>query len=703
MSNIFFGKISKKFDIEQIEKGYYRAGKDSGWFGDLRLGDYVYLIGGDKIQLWQAREWSKDNDCLHFEILNNDLGIGVNEFVSLNFLKLTKTLIVLSSRSARNRAFFKLDIIKEYDIDQLKDSNFYKDSTLYRNITFTDKDRLNPDSLDIQMYNGESGLALYHSTFFSDDVYNSFKDNRKMMGKGAKRKDNTLEAMQNAINKGNMSFSPKDLGLISFYDALFCDYKDKDKEVRINELDLDEDSEDNSEQLVSEVVNLLRHKNNVILQGAPGTGKTYHTSIIAEQLCNEGVEENKSYKTLVDEGRIMFTTFHQSMDYEDFVEGIKPDSATNSITYRVIPGLFKQICEKAKAPIIINNDLKIRNNPTIWKVSLKGTYDNDIRTDCMANDRIRIGWDGYGENIEDDSTYPDGGMNVLYAFINKMQIGDIVMSCYTQTTIDAIGVITGEYEWDDNLTEYKRCRKVNWLVKGVNEDIFKLNNETLMVQGTVYRLNNMSLEDVMPVLEKYNAAKNESIQKNTNPYILIVDEINRGNISKILGELITLLESDKRAGEDNEVKVKLPYSHEEFSVPSNLYIIGTMNTTDRSVGHIDYAIRRRFAFYTLTSNKEAIISYYEVSAEFEKDTKEVALDLFDKVYEYVQSHKSAELDIEDLMIGHSYFMAKNKDELKIKLQYEILPLLKEYEKDGIITLDQKERKELGSQWMELFV
>ena len=187
------------------------------------------------------------------------------------------------------------------------------------------------------------------------------------------------------------------------------------------------------------------------------------------------------------------------------------------------------------------------------------------------------------------------------------------------------------------------------------------------------------------------------------PYILIIDEINRGNISKIFGELITLLEVDKRAGGEHPIKANLAYSNDEnFSVPSNLYIIGTMNTTDRSVGHIDYAVRRRFAFYTLTANKDAIISYYDSLKQAENETKKIALELFASISGFITKYISSEFEIDDIMIGHSYFMAKNMNSLKMKLQYEIIPLIKEYEKDGIITLKSEERKAFEEEWMNLF-
>ena len=165
--------------------------------------------------------------------------------------------------------------------------------------------------------------------------------------------------------------------------------------------------------------------------------------------------------------------------------------------------------------------------------------------------------------------------------------------------------------------------------------------------------------------------KNEDFRKNdVKNYVLIIDEINRGNVSKIFGELISLLEADKRVGGDHPLIVTLPYSKEPFSVPPNLYIIGTMNTTDRSVGSIDYAVRRRFAFVTLEADENKV-------------PEGNARNLFNAVKNFLNKSKY-DMDIEDLMVGHSYFMVDDEDSLNMKWQYEILPLLMEYHKDGII-------------------
>ena len=203
-----------------------------------------------------------------------------------------------------------------------------------------------------------------------------------------------------------------------------------------------------------------------------------------------------------------------------------------------------------------------------------------------------------------------------------MKVGDIVMSCFSSQTIDAIGVVVGDYEYDDTLPNYKRVRKVNWLIKGINENIVNMNDGKTMTLGTVYRLNSISLDNVKSILEKYKTPT--TMEENNQPYVMVIDELNRGNVSKIFGELITLLEPDKRKGKINAESVILPYSKKVFQVPNNVYIIATMNTADRSLGVLDYAIRRRFAFIAEKP--------YDLSYENE-DIKGFDSELFKKVGE----------------------------------------------------------------------
>ena len=474
-----------------------------------------------------------------------------------------------------------------------------------------------------------------------------------------------------------------------------------------NRHDNDEDNnetENNMEPTYYDtIVSALKEKKNIILQGAPGTGKTYAIPEIVTRLCEENIdfsdrkEVMDAYTRLVADKRVVFTTFHQSMDYEDFIEGLKPVVDENeNIRYAVEDGIFKHICTEAAKPIIINNNIDLNSDATIWKVSLKGTYDNDVRTECLANGHIRIGWDDYGEDY-DQSSFEEGGKIILDAFYNKMEEGDIVFSCYTQKQIDAIGIVEGEVEWHDEYPEYKRLRKVRWLVKGIREDITGITGKR-MTLGTVYRLNDVSIDNVLEILKKYSAAGQATSEKNTAPYVVVIDEINRGNVSKIFGELITLLEADKRSDGAMPLKVRLPYSKTDFSIPSNLYLIGTMNTADRSLTQFDYAMRRRFRFITLAYN------YVELNLPDDKTFEE---ELFDKVSrlfiknldEYKEDPDvkvepaecfSPEFKPMDLWIGPSYFITDDNDEYSLynNITYEIIPTLEHYIEDGVF-VDEK--------------
>ena len=426
---------------------------------------------------------------------------------------------------------------------------------------------------------------------------------------------------------------------------------------------------------------------NTILYGPPGTGKTYHTVIYAVAIIENrelASVEAESYSDVLAryneykaQGRIEFTTFHQSFGYEEFIEGIRPvvsvddeTSDAGDVQYSVQPGIFKRFCERAERPAaVVTNDYGIGENPSIWKVSLDGTGDNPIRSECLKKGHIRIGWDEYGESITDTTDFSQyGGRVVLNSFINRMQIGDIVLSCYSASTIDAIGVVTGDCEWHNEYPRLKRLRKVNWIVKDIKENILSLNGGTSMTLASVYRMGNVSLTDVYQLIDKHNpiAAVAQPAQKN---YVFIIDEINRGNISKIFGELITLIEESKRVGKPEGMTARLPNSQKPFGVPDNVYIIGTMNTADRSIATIDTALRRRFLFREMLPNPQVLadvmVEDLSISAMLNRMNQRIAV-LYDREH----------------TIGHAYFM-KLRDNPTVETLAEIfrnniIPLLQEY-------------------------
>ena len=403
-------------------------------------------------------------------------------------------------------------------------------------------------------------------------------------------------------------------------------------------------------------------RKNTILYGPPGTGKTYNTVLYAvaiienkklDDIKSEKYEEVlKRYNQYKSDGLIEFTTFHQSYGYEEFIEGIKPiidnnDDENSDVNYKIEPGVFKAFCDKAETASLNNSNfnLELNSSPEIWKVSLEGTGENRTRSECMENGHIRIGYDSYGENIEDETKFEFGGKNVLNAFISKMKVGDIVLSCYSSTTIDAIGIVSGEYEWHDEYEKYKRLRKVKWIVKGIKENIVDINNGCSLTLASVYKLN-ISLSDVINIISKYSDILLHSKKEKRN-FVFIIDEINRGNISSIFGELITLIEESKRIGAKEELKLRLPYSKKLFGVSDNIYILGTMNTADRSIALIDTALRRRFDFVEVLPNEDVLKDVYVEGVSIKDMLKQINM-------------RIAALYDREHMIGHSYFIFSYK-------------------------------------------
>ena len=553
-------------------------------------------------------------------------------------------------------------------------------------------------------------------TFYKDEIYQNICDYFGYTSRKAGKKYEHFMELVNGFVKSYgeeiqqimlneiKGFKNKPLNLA--VQTLFWCMKDYMKEELKNKMTT-ETNNSSKGTWYDDVVRTWERRKNIVLYGAPGTGKTYDVPELAVRLCDPAFmaaepsrEEIVSrYNQLKTEKRIAFTTFHQSLDYEDWIEGLRPVvNENNQVTYEIESGIFKKLCEEAERPVVKDKQVGISDNAVVWKVSLAGTGDNDVRRECMENNHIRIGWDGYGPVISDEtdwSVYNGEGKQILDAYINKMKIGDIVMSCYSSQTIDAIGVVAGEYEFEDKFPNYKRVRRVNWLVKNINENIVEMNDGKTMVESSVYRLNSITLNDVKSILEKYDTSS--KMEENDKAYVMVIDELNRGNVSKVFGELITLLEADKRKGRINAESVVLPYSKKGFHIPNNVYLIATMNTADRSLGSLDYAIRRRFAFIAEKPFGLEVDGFNEelfelVSSLFVKNFGDYKESGWDQTMKLEPADTlSDEYKPEDVWIGHSYFLMQDEeDNTSNRLLYEIIPLLEEYVRDGVLTVEAQD-------------
>ena len=430
---------------------------------------------------------------------------------------------------------------------------------------------------------------------------------------------------------------------------------------------------------------------NVIFYGPPGTGKTYTTAKRAVEICKTESEKEltdyfeimERYNELKKKNRIEFITFHQSYGYEEFIEGIKPvvsneddeseDESENNkelktnikiendIKYDVVDGIFKKFCDNARKAIIETNNNDIPLEAIVWKVTVRG----QVREECFNNNHVRIDWN-----------FDDAG---AVGFVEEVKKGDIIITTDgSRTRINGIAVVTDEKGYTlDKEERDTTTRNVKWLATNIDENIKSINKEKMLQRRTVARVPNMKVEDIIKLAKEKNptALSKIDIKENKEPYVFIIDEINRGNISKIFGELITLIETTKRSGEGKEecISTKLPYSNEEFTVPDNVYIIGTMNTADRSIALMDTALRRRFKFEEMLPNYDLLKDIF-VEDKGVKVNIGAMLKVINERIEYLYDREHT--------IGHAVFLElkenNNIDKLENIFKKSVIPLLQEY-------------------------
>lgn len=726
MARVFLGKFSNK-NPEQVQKKFYSAGAEGGiWYGDVKVGDYVFAAyEGKIIGLWRAKEYTQmknsvnaqDDGVLLFDEIKTYEDVSVtNDFTRYKHFIHDLNLVNKVTKSVKNLGFIPIatrDECPKFEDIELKSGAV----NVYVALENAKVDYKNGD-IRVAVNNAEEMKILQVERFVDGQftLYEEFnklyEERNKEDGKFTIRELSEFAVQDNATKKRKFLIELieqlektgffKVSDAIKLYDNLLVGRKRSAVSHNSDEIDMpeqnihssvDDETEVNDEY--ADLAGLLNFNPNLILYGPPGTGKTFATNNIIDAFEKTYFNKSSSYQKAKEENRIRNITFHQSYSYEEFIEGIRPvlSGEEGDVGYRLENGIFKEFCMNAGKELIKRKENapyidRIGSDSVIWKISLGERKSDALYKECLEKGEIAIGFIPELDLIEQDyqdilkslaalgkfGDNPTQNASTLYSFAHEMKDGDIVLVYNSPETIRLIGIINSGY-FHNNEGHYAHRRKVEWVQElKYPIDIKRYNNNTALTLKTVYKLTKMSLSDVVNMITENSKEKQSMEDKHQiKPYYMIIDEINRGNISKIFGELITLIEQDKR-GRDTV----LPYSKKEFKVPSNLYIIGTMNTADRSIAAIDTALRRRFTFVEIEPDSSILAKYDNPIINDHVDLTKLMKSLNSKIIEkYDRDHR----------IGHAYFMGIDSlNSLYQTWYYKILPLLSEYFYNDVLAL-----------------
>ncbi|EAH7173063.1 McrB family protein [Campylobacter jejuni] len=577
----------------------------------------------EKIDFGDAIKWKiafHYQDVKNIKIVNI-FSKNVLDLISLNEFKEKLKIYQIHKKLLENKNLSLVKMIENIAIPLWNkygmDSQNYIDKMKNLFSEYLNKKKLDKNTINkyIQVIENISKEFLKEN-LYSCDLF-SFDQNINKLNKN--------EEFKLKNSNGNNMYS----SALNYYRAFLIDYYEQDIFI--------------TERVQSEESNMKIIPLNQIFYGSPGTGKTYHTIDKALEILGKNLESRDDKKAKFDEyvkkGQIVFTTFHQSYGYEEFVEGIKPriDSEENSkeIEYEIKDGIFKELCEKA----LDNYENSVLNADELnKKIELKEKVENFLNWLLETNEPI-------GKT--------KGGNFFVIEIDNKTIV------------IYSEGIERFDGIFNLNLSIFMELLKCKDEFNNATEMFKKVFNRDYADRTHTYYFN---LVKKFKAYEKQLTAKIENNKNNDNslkPYIIIIDEINRGNVSKIFGELITLIEPSKRIGEKEELKVTLPYSGEKFGVPKNVYIIGTMNTADRSITSLDTALRRRFEFV------EMMPDVSKLSIDCEGINLQELLKAINTRIEYLLDREKT--------IGHAFFISvENLESLKKVFKHKIIPLLQEY-------------------------
>lgn len=418
---------------------------------------------------------------------------------------------------------------------------------------------------------------------------------------------------------------------------------------------------------------------NIILYGPPGTGKTYSTTEHALRLCRVNTD------IITDAGarriwmsylrrhkRIRFVTFHPAFSYEDFIEGLHPSEHNGIVSFSRRSGVFRQICDDAleslSAPIGKQEIEKSEDYTEPCTASLEDLW---LELEEKANREGTIAVESDRDKHYKIEFYAQ--KRGLRFFRAREVGGNLVKDSETglQASYDDLETIWNTKEDKAELPKLSGAEIKKILDKSAPWTAIRLAFKVLLRRGNVMELGaTKSVDRVSTSFHRAESMVAEDIEHATSPdFVLVIDEINRGNIARIFGDLLTLIEPSKRIGMPEEFTVRLPLSRDDFGVPRNLHIVGTMNTADRSIALMDLALRRRFQFEELMPNP-GVIQRLDIDSRV-KNLAAACLSVMNDRIELLYDR--------DHTLGHAPFLRiRTLEDLRDVFLRDVIPMLQEY-------------------------
>ncbi len=683
---LFFGKIKPTADNKQINEAYYETLSPMK-LGELQEGDYAFIISGQDIHLWRAKEKVdiEGHPKMNFEVVLDKLPMTALQFVAFKYFKLDSSLIVLTIRQSP-KAFYPIALADNSLTEaMLCARNTYINQENFRKIRVFSTKEITNNSIDVQLYFDENkSLKIVQSPFFDESLFPFFIDNLKRIGDGRKMKDKALEKIK-AGARETKTYTFDQLSILRMYDALFNSYGSQEAAVTV-------DTDEDEEPVESPIASLELKSYNQIFYGPPGTGKTFR---VRNSFClEEEIIINKNDQIKVDPNR---NFWHLAPGRNGYLwNDLK---AGDVLGYEWVDKSWGDL--KQLTPKHIEDEG--------WGSFQLISYLREVKQGdyiCVISGKKLLGiaqvLNAYDYTTATENTFAFQTVPVKWLkqfeqplYLNSTQTKTFVRLNHGRRWSTLLTLLreNGFYFEDTEVAEHRMVKPKNFsfvtfhqsfsyedFMEGIkpvlpdsdeDENIESVKYE--MAAGIFYLACEKAVQlagyaTLQDCLADNKANRQHMFRRDKlMEYYLIIDELNRGNVAAIFGELITLIEDDKRLGLPEEIIVELPYSKNPFGVPPNLRIIGTMNTADRSIEALDTALRRRFSFEEILPDPLLLGDHLE------------GMDISPRKLLGCINNRMEKLLGRDYTIGHSFLMKVQKvEDLRKAFANKIIPLLQEY-------------------------